>query len=112
TAEHVLRAPIGQVSLKVSFPALAARDSAEVWLDVTVLVANARLDIAVLELREAPRWLPRPVALRAARRPPPFVQLLGFPSDETRKQEGVWRRFQSGRRSATLLQLHWTDQGG
>ena len=55
--------------------------------------AGVGVDVAVLDLGEdRPGWLPEPVPVWPAARPPATVQVFGYPLDE-RLLKGVWRQF-------------------
>ena len=55
--------------------------------------ASAEVDVAVLDLGEdRPGWLPAPVPVWPAARPPRRVQVFGYPLAEG-PLNGVWRQF-------------------
>ena len=70
--------------------------------------AGAGVDVAVLDLGEdRPGWLPAPVPVWPAARPPGRVQVFGYPLVEG-LLNGVWRSFAvAGPASAGTVQLDW-----
>ena len=75
--------------------------------------ASAGTDLAVLDLGEdRPGWLPAPVAVWPAARPPARVQVFGYPLAE-RLLKGVWRQFTvAGPATAGAVQLDWIGDAG
>ena len=70
-------------------------------------------DVAVLDLGEAPPgWLPMPVPVWPAARPPTTVQVFGYPLAE-RPLNGVWRQFAvAGPATMGTVQLDWLGDTG
>ena len=70
--------------------------------------AGEGLDVAVLDLGEdRPGWLPAPVPVWPAARPPGRVQVFGYPLAE-RLLKGVWRQFAvAGPATGGTVQLDW-----
>ena len=75
--------------------------------------AGAGVDVAVLDLGEdRPGWLPSPVPVWSAARPPARVQVFGYPLAE-RLLKGVWRQFAvAGPAAAGTVQLDWIGDAG
>ena len=75
--------------------------------------ASGETDVAVLVLGEdRPGWLPAPVPVWPAARPPAGVQVFGYPLDE-RLLKGVWRQFTvAGPATAGAVQLDWIVDAG
>jgi V8-like Glu-specific endopeptidase len=75
--------------------------------------AGAGVDVAVLDLGEdRPGWLPAPVPVWPAARPPARVQVFGYPLAE-RLLKGVWRQFTvAGPATAGAVQLDWIGDAG
>ena len=75
--------------------------------------AGAGTDVAVLDLGEdRPGWLPAPVAVWPAARPPARVQVFGYPLAE-RLLKGVWRQFTvAGPATGESVQLDWLGETG
>ena len=75
--------------------------------------AGAGADVAVLDLGEdRPGWLPAPVPVWPAARPPGRVQVFGYPLAE-RLLKGVWRQFAvAGPATAGTVQLDWLGDAG
>ena len=75
--------------------------------------AGAGVDVAVLDLGEdRPGWLPAPVPVWPAARPPTTVQVFGYPLDE-RVLKGVWRQFAvAGPATGGAVQLDWLGDAG
>ena len=118
TAAHVLmrtdpetgaRVPVGQV--EVEFPALGGEGGrlAASRLDMDA----AGVDVAVLDLGEdVPGWLPVPVPVWPAARPPEKVRVFGYPLAEG-PLNGVWRQFDvAGPAAAGSVQLDWASDAG
>ena len=75
--------------------------------------ASRAVDVAVLDLGEdRPGWLPAPVPVWPAARPPARVQVFGYPLAE-RLLKGVWRQFTvAGPATAGAVQLDWIGDAG
>ena len=75
--------------------------------------AGAGVDVAVLDLGEdRPGWLPAPVPVWPAARPPARVQVFGYPLAEG-PLNGVWRPFAvAGPATAGTAQLDWASDAG
>ena len=75
--------------------------------------ASRGMDVAVLDLGEdRPGWLPMPVPVWPAARPPIKVQVFGYPLAE-RSLNGVWRQFAvAGPAAAGTVQLDWAGDAG
>ena len=75
--------------------------------------AGAGADVAVLDLgEERPDWLPAPVPVWPAARPPTRVEVFGYPLVE-RLLKGVWRQFTvAGPATAGTVQLDWAGDAG
>jgi WD40 repeat protein len=75
--------------------------------------ARAGVDVAVLDLGEnRPGWLPAPVTVWPAARPPARVQVFGYPLTE-RLLNGVWRQFAvTGPATAGTVQMDWIGDEG
>ncbi len=75
--------------------------------------ASAGVDVAVLDLGEdRPGWLPAPVPVWPAARPPGRVQVFGYPLAEG-PLNGVWRQFAvAGPATAGTVQLDWLGDAG
>ena len=75
--------------------------------------AGAGVDVAVLDLGEdRPGWLPAPVPVWPAARPPGRVQVFGYPLAEG-PLNGVWRQFTvAGPATAGAVQLDWIGDAG
>jgi WD40 repeat protein len=80
--------------------------------------ASPEADVAVLDLGEdRPGWLPAPVPVWAAARPPARVQVFGYPLAEG-PLNGVWRQFTvagpatAGAATAGAVQLDWLGDAG
>ena len=75
--------------------------------------AGAGVDVAVLDLGEdRPGWLPAPVPVWPAARPPARVQVFGYPLAEG-PLNGVWRQFAvAGPATAGTVQLDWIGDAG
>ncbi len=74
---------------------------------------SAGMDVAVLDLGEdRPGWLPAPVPVWPAARPPTRVQVFGYPLAEG-SLNGVWRQFAvAGPATAGAVQLDWIGDVG
>ena len=75
--------------------------------------AGAGVDVAVLDLGEdRPGWLPAPVPVWPAARPPGRVQVFGYPLAEG-PLNGVWRQFAvAGPATPGTVQLDWIGEAG
>ena len=75
--------------------------------------AGLGADLAVLDLGEdRPGWLPAPVPVWPAARPPARVQVFGYPLAEG-PLNGVWRQFTvAGPATAGAVQLDWIGDAG
>jgi WD40 repeat protein len=75
--------------------------------------ASARVDVAVLDLGEdLPGWLPAPVPVWPAARPPATVEVFGYPLAE-KSLKGVWREFAvTGPATPGTRQLVWIGDAG
>jgi V8-like Glu-specific endopeptidase len=75
--------------------------------------ASRGADVAVLDLGEdRPGWLPAPVPVWPAARPPTRVQVFGYPLAEG-PLNGVWRQFTvAGPATAGTVQLDWIGDAG
>ena len=75
--------------------------------------AGAEVDVAVLDLGgDRPGWLPAPVPVWSAARPPGRVQVFGYPLAEG-PLNGVWRQFTvAGPATAGAVQLDWSGDAG
>ena len=75
--------------------------------------ASADVDVAVLDLGEdRPGWLPAPVPVWSAARPPARVQVFGYPLAEG-PLNGVWRQFTvAGSATPGTVQLDWIGDAG
>ena len=75
--------------------------------------ASPGADVAVLDLGEdPPGWLPAPVPVWPAARPPDRVQVFGYPLAEG-PLNGVWRQFTvAGPAIAGAVQLDWIADAG
>ncbi len=75
--------------------------------------AGAGVDVAVLDLGEdRPGWLPAPVPVWPAARPPGRVKVFGYPLAEG-PLNGVWRQFAvAGPAAAGTVQVDWIGEVG
>ena len=75
--------------------------------------ASRGVDVAVLDLGEdRPGWLPAPVPVWPAARPPARVQVFGYPLAE-RLLKGVWRQVTvAGPAAAGCWNPHLSNDGG
>ena len=80
---------------------------------VDLCPASPGADVAVLDLGEdRPGWLPAPVPVWSAARPPGRVQVFGYPLAEG-PLNGVWRQFAvAGPATAGTVQLDWIGDVG
>jgi V8-like Glu-specific endopeptidase len=74
---------------------------------------GAGVDVVVLDLVEdRPGWLPAPVPVWSAARPPARVQVFGYPLAEG-PLKGVWRKFEvAGPATPGTVQLDWISDIG
>ena len=75
--------------------------------------AGAGVDVAVPDLGEdRPSWLPAPVPVWPAARPPGRVRVFGYPLAEG-PLNGVWRQFTvAGPATPGTVQLDWIGDAG
>ena len=122
TAAHVLqrqdpdtlaRVPVKQVELEFSGRELAGQPRRATASRLDLSPASPEVDVAVLDLGEdRPGWLPAPVPVWPAARPPDRVQVFGYPLAEG-PLNGVWRQFTvAGPATAGTVQLDWTGDAG
>jgi V8-like Glu-specific endopeptidase len=122
TAAHVLqrqdprtlvRVAVDQVELEFPGQGPGGRSGRTAAARVDLGPAGARVDVAVLDLGEdRPGWLPAPVPVWPAARPPDRVQVFGYPLAE-RLLKGVWRQFAvAGPAAAAAVQLDWLGDAG
>jgi WD40 repeat protein len=120
TAAHVLlrrdsgtgtRVPA--VQIEVEFPSLVGERVRLAASCLDLNPAGAAVDVAVLDLGEdRPTWLPAPVPVWPAVRPPADVEVFGYPLAEG-PLNGVWRRFVvAGPSAAGAVQLGWLGDAG
>ncbi len=122
TAAHVLQrqdpgtlAMVAAEQVELEFPAqgpggqLGTTTAARLELGP----AGPGVDVAVLDLGEdRPGWLPAPVPVWPAARPPDRVQVFGYPLAEG-PLNGVWRPFTvAGPATAGTVQLDWAGDAG
>jgi WD40 repeat protein len=122
TAAHVLQrqdpctldwVAVEQVELEFPEPGPGGQSGTTAAARVDLGPAGAGVDVAVLDLGEdRPGWLPAPVPVWPAARPPGRVQVFGYPLAE-RSLNGVWRQFTvAGPATAGTVQLDWIGDGG
>ena len=122
TAAHVLQAQdprtlatvaVEQVELEFPYQGPGGQPGRTAAARVDLGPAGAGVDMAVLDLGEdRPGWLPAPVLMWPAGRPPPRVQVFGYPLKE-RALKGVWRQFTvAGPATAGTVQLDWLGDAG
>ena len=122
TAAHVLlrrdpgtraEVPVGQVELEFPVREPGGQSSRVAASRLELGPAGAGVDVAVLDLGEdRPGWLPAPVPVWPAARPPARVQVFGYPLGE-RLLNGVWRQFTvAGPAAAGTVQLDWIGDVG
>ena len=122
TAAHVLQrqdprtlATVAVEQAELEFP--AQRPGGQPGTTAAVRIdlgqASVGIDVAVLDLGEdRPGWLPTPVPVWPAARPPTRVQVFGYPLAE-RLLKGVWRQFTvAGPTTAGAVQLDWIGDAG
>ena len=118
TAAHVLQrtdpetgARMLAMQAELEFPSLGGEGCrlAARCLDV----GAAGVDVAVLDLGDdRPEWLPAPLPVWPAARPPSRVQVFGYPLAEG-PLNGVWRQFVvAGPAAGRVQQLDWTADVG
>ena len=122
TAAHVLmrtdpdtcaRVPVEQVELEFPGQGPGGQPGRTAAARVDLGPAGAGVDVAVLDLGEdRPGWLPAPVPVWPAARPPARVQVFGYPLAEG-PLNGVWRQFAvAGPATAGTVQLDWIGDAG
>jgi Trypsin-like peptidase domain len=122
TAAHVLQrqaprtlAKVAVEQVELEFPAQepGGQPGRAAAVRVDLGPASPGADVAVLDLGEdPPSWLPAPVAVWPAARPPMTVQVFGYPLAEG-PLNGVWRQFTvAGPATAGTLQLDWGGGAG
>ncbi len=122
TAAHVLqrqdpgtlaKVAVGQVELEFPDQGPDGQPARAAAVRVGLAAARPGVDVAVLDLGEdGPVWLPAPVLVWPAARPPATVQVFGYPLAE-RRLNGVWRQFSvAGPVAAGAVQLDWIGDVG
>ena len=122
TAAHVLQrqdpgtlAMVAVEQVELEFPAQGpgGQPGRTAAARVDLGPAGAGVDMAVLDLGEdRPGWLPAPVPVWPAARPPARVQVFGYPLAEG-LLNGVWRQFAvAGPATAGAWQLDWLGDAG
>ena len=122
TAAHVLqrqdprtlaRVAVEQVELEFPDQGPGGQPGRAAAARVDLGPAGAGVDVAVLDLGEdRPGWLPAPVPVWPAARPPGRVQVFGYPLAEG-PLNGVWRQFAvAGPATAGTVQLDWLGDAG
>ena len=122
TAAHVLqrqdprtlaRVAVEQVELEFPGQGPGGQPGRTAAARVDLGPAGAGVDVAVLDLGEdRPGWLPAPVPVWPAARPPARVQVFGYPLAEG-PLNGVWRQFAvAGPATAGTVQLDWLGDAG
>ena len=122
TAAHVLqrqdprtldRVAVEQVELEFPGQGPGGQPGRTAAARVDLGPASAGVDVAVLDLGEdRPGWLPAPVPVWPAARPPARVQVFGYPLAEG-PLNGVWRQFAvAGPATAGAVQLDWIGDAG
>ena len=122
TAAHVLqrqdpdtraKVPVEQVELEFPGLGLGGQPGRTAASRLDLGPAGAGVDVAVLDLGEdRPGWLPAPVPVWPAARPPGRVQVFGYPLAEG-PLNGVWRQFTvAGPATAGTVQLDWIGDVG
>ena len=122
TAAHVLQrqdpntlAKVAVEQVEVEFPDQGPGNQPGTTAAARVDLGPAGLgtDVAVLDLGEdRPGWLPTPVPVWPAARPPVRVQVFGYPLAE-KLLNGVWRQFAvAGPATAGTVQLDWLGDAG
>jgi hypothetical protein len=122
TAAHVLqrqdprtlvKAAADQVELEFPDQGAGGQPRRTAAARVDLGPASAGADVAVLDLGgNRPGWLPAPVPVWPAARPPARVQVFGYPLAE-RLLKGVWRQFAvAGPAAEGAMQLDWLGDAG
>jgi WD40 repeat protein/V8-like Glu-specific endopeptidase len=122
TAAHVLQrqdpdtlARVAVEQVELEFPDLGPGEQPGRLAAARVDLGPARAgaDVAVLDLGEdRPGWLPAPVPVWPAARPPTRVEVFGYPLAEG-PLNGVWRQFTvAGPATAGTVQLDWIGDAG
>ena len=122
TAAHVLQrqdprtlAPVAVEQVELEFPdrGPGGQPGRTAAARVDLGPASGGTDVAVLDLGEdRPGWLPAPVPVWPAARPPVMVQVFGYPLAEE-LLKGVWRQFtMAGPATAGTVQLDWIGDVG
>ena len=122
TAAHVLqrpdtaasaKVPVRQVELEFPDRELSGQPGRVATSRLDLGLASAGVDVAVLDLGEdRPGWLPAPVPVWPAARPPGRVRVFGYPLSEG-QLNGVWRQFTvAGPSTAGTVQLEWIGDVG
>ena len=122
TAAHVLqrqdpgtlvKVAVEQVELEFPAQGPGGQTGRAATARVDLGAAGAGVDVAVLDLgADRPGWLPAPVPVWPAARPPGRVQVFGYPLAEG-PLNGVWRQFTvAGPAAAGAVQLDWLGDAG
>ncbi len=122
TAAHVLlrrdrdtgaMLPVGKVELEFPGREPGGQPGRAAASRLGLRLAGAGVDVAVLDLGEdQPGWLPAPVPVWPAARPPGRVRVFGYPLAEG-PLNGVWRQFAvAGPATAGTVQLDWSGDVG
>jgi WD40 repeat protein/V8-like Glu-specific endopeptidase len=122
TAAHVLQrqdprtlATVAAEQVELEFPGEGpgAQPGRTAAASVDLGPASRGADVAMLDLGEdRPGWLPAPVPVWPAARPPTTVQVFGYPLAEG-PLNGVWRQFAvAGPATAGTVQLDWVGDAG
>ena len=122
TAAHVLqrqdpctlaRVAVEQVELEFPTQGPGGQPGRTAAARVDLGTASPGADVAVLDLGEdRPGWLPAPVPVWPAARPPGRVEVFGYPLAEG-PLNGVWRQFTvAGPATAGAVQLDWIGDVG
>ena len=122
TAAHVLqrqdprtlaKVAVEQVELEFPDQGPGGQPGRTAAARVDLAAASVGVDVAVLDLGgDRPEWLPAPVPVWPAGRPPGRVQVFGYPLAEG-PLNGVWRQFTvAGPATAGTVQLDWIGDAG
>ena len=122
TAAHVLQrqepeslamVAVEQVELEFPGQGTGGQPCRTAAARVDLDAAGTGVDVPVLDLGEdRPGWLPAPVPVWSAARPPTTVQVFGYPLAEG-PLNGVWRPFAvAGPAARDTVQLDWTSGAG
>ena len=122
TATHVLlrldpgtlaKVPAGQVELEFPGGRLGRQAGRATAWRLDLGPTSPGVDATVLDLGEdPPGWLPAPVPVWPAARPPGRVKVFGYPLAEG-LLNGVWRQFAvAGPATAGTVQLDWIGEVG